>query len=97
MARGIDEGGASTEALRRLGDQDLLAVIAAGDPEALGVLYDRHIRSVWRLALMSCRDQAAAERVVRDTFLDVWRRPYARRSKQLVVRLLAAVRAACGA
>jgi DNA-directed RNA polymerase specialized sigma24 family protein len=81
--------------LRSLDDRDLLALIAGGDSEALGVIYDRHIGSVWRLALMSCRDESAAERVVFNTFLDLWREPYANGSQPPVVRLLARVRALC--
>lgn len=88
-----DKSAARAKALRSLDDRDLLAFIASGDSEALGVIYDRHIRSVWKFALMLCRDESAAERVVCDSFLDLWRRPYANGSQQPVVRLLALVRA----
>ncbi len=78
MAGGMGEGSAGgADALPFLEDRELLAFIALGDPQALGVIYDRHIGSVWRLALMSCRDESAAQRVVRDAFLELWRRPYA--------------------
>ena len=95
MAR-TNESRASANGLRSLEDRDLLAFIARGDPEALAVIYDRHIGSVWKLALMSCQEKSAAERVVRDTFLDLWRRPYADDSKPPIVRLLAGVRASGG-
>ena len=96
MARGRGQGRTSADAFPSLGDRDVLALIARGDAEALGVIYDRHIGSVWRLALMTCPDVSAAERAVRDTFLDLWRRPYANGSQAPVVRLLAAIRAVCG-
>jgi hypothetical protein len=85
----------SADGLRSLDDRDLLTFIAGGDPEALAAIYDRHIGSVWKLALMSCDDKSAAERVVRDIFLELWRRPWAGGSKPPVVRLLAGVRASC--
>ena len=97
MAQQRIQGGGSAEALQSLGDHDLLALIARGDPEALGVIYDRHIASVWTLALMWCRAVATAERVVQDAFLGLWRRPYRDGPRRpVVVRLLAVVRAACG-
>ena len=95
MAQGVGEGGASADDLRLLEDRDLLAFVARGDPRALGVIYDRHIGVVWKLALMSCPDPSVAERAVHDTFLDLWSQPYANGSQPPVVRLLAVVRAAC--
>ena len=97
MAQEMVQGSGSAEALQYLGDRDLLALVARGDPEALGVIYDRHIASVWTLALMSCRCVGTAERVVQDAFLGLWRRPYPDGpARPVVVRLLAAVRADCG-
>lgn len=93
---GGGKGRASADGLASLDDRELVAAIALGDAEALGVIYDRHIGSVWKLALMSCGDEVAAERAVRDSFLDLWRRPPANGLQQPVVRLLAVVRGACG-
>jgi DNA-directed RNA polymerase specialized sigma24 family protein len=95
MAQGVGEIGASVGDLRLLEDRDLLPFVARGHPAALGVMYDRHIGVVWKLALMSCGDTSTAEGAVHDAFLNLWRRPYANGSQQPVVRLLAVVRAAC--
>jgi RNA polymerase sigma-70 factor, ECF subfamily len=56
-------------------DERLLAAVAAGDREALGVLYRRH--APWLLARLSrrCADPALVDQAVQDTFLAVWRTP----------------------
>lgn len=69
--------GASTKSRERrypyITDQGLISLIEAGDPEALAVLYDRHRRVAYSLALRMLRERQAAEDVVQETFLKVWR------------------------
>jgi RNA polymerase sigma-70 factor, ECF subfamily len=54
-------------------DNDLLARIRAGDQLALQTLYGRHHVKVFRFALRLLRDEPAAEDVVSEVFIDVWR------------------------
>jgi len=53
-------------------DEDLVADLAAGRHEALGALYGRYARLVYQIACRSV-GAAAAEEIVQDTFLGVWR------------------------
>ena len=81
--------------MQHLTDRDLLALVAMRQLHALEVIYDRHIKLVWKLALISCDDAAAAERAVSGTFLELWRRPQPDATKRLVTRLLSGVRGRC--
>jgi RNA polymerase sigma-70 factor (ECF subfamily) len=56
-------------------DPDLVAEIARGDQRALNELYVRHVRPVYGMVLRLLQDNHAAEEVVHDAFLRVWRRP----------------------
>lgn len=55
-------------------DQELLAAVAAGDHQALRLLYDRH--APWLSIRLSRRsaDQDLTDTALQDTFLAVWRR-----------------------
>jgi RNA polymerase sigma-70 factor (ECF subfamily) len=57
----------------READAGLVAAIARGDREAFGALYDLHAPIVLGLAKRMLRDQATAEDLVHDVFLEVWR------------------------
>ena len=48
--------------------------MAEADPHALEVLYDRHVRAMYGLALRILQDQGEAEAVVQAVFADVWSR-----------------------
>jgi RNA polymerase sigma-70 factor (ECF subfamily) len=54
-------------------DEMLLERIAHGDRAAMHTLYLRHNVRVYRFVLRSLRDTAAAEDIVSQVFLDVWR------------------------
>ena len=54
-------------------DAALLARIAAGDERALAALYDRHGGRAFALACRILDDPGAAEEVVLDVFLSIWR------------------------
>ncbi len=58
--------------LSLLRDEDLLTLIAAGDDQALGVLYDRYVRLVFSISLRITGDRLSAEEVVQDVFQIVW-------------------------
>jgi RNA polymerase sigma-70 factor (ECF subfamily) len=51
--------------------------VARGDARALEVIYQRYSRGVYSLAMRLLSDTAAAEEVVQETFLKLWRQPSA--------------------
>ena len=53
-------------------DHALIEGIAGGDRSATQVLYARYHARIYRFALRFLHDQAAAEDVVNEVFLDVW-------------------------
>jgi RNA polymerase sigma-70 factor (ECF subfamily) len=55
-------------------DADLIEGIAAGDRAAMQVLFARHSVRVYRFSLRLICDEAIAEEVVSDVFLEVWRK-----------------------
>lgn len=73
-ARGMErlQSGVAPEARAQLRDEELLALVARGDREALGTLYDRHSRLVFNLALRITDARLDAEAVTQDVFLIVW-------------------------
>src|SRR5579864_2158186 len=54
-------------------DKELVAAIAAGNRYAMRLLYGRHSVRVYRFALCFVRNDAVAEEIVNEVFLDVWR------------------------
>jgi RNA polymerase sigma-70 factor, ECF subfamily len=54
-------------------DEKLMRLLAAGRPEALGSLHRRYASLIFRLARASL-ERAAAEDVVQDVFVVVWRK-----------------------
>ena len=54
-------------------DEALMARIAAGDREAMRALYLRHNVRVHRFVMRLVRNQAVAEDIISEVFLDVWR------------------------
>ena len=56
-------------------DAALVATLAVGDTHALEILYQRHSRSVYSLAVHLLNDAGTAEEVVQETFLKLWRDP----------------------
>ena len=66
----MDDRATSSLAERLLADR-----LVAGDGTALGELYDQHAGFVHGLALRVIGDKAAAEDVVQEVFLTMWRQP----------------------
>jgi RNA polymerase sigma-70 factor (ECF subfamily) len=58
-------------------DSALVALVARGDARALELIYERYSRGVYSLALRLLADATAAEEVVQETFLKLWRQPSA--------------------
>ncbi|MHB8732391.1 MAG: sigma-70 family RNA polymerase sigma factor [bacterium] len=58
---------------RDTGDEELMRQLAAGRQEALGPLYSRYASRLFSLAAQSL-DRAAAEEIVQEVFLQVWRK-----------------------
>jgi RNA polymerase sigma-70 factor (ECF subfamily) len=56
-------------------DEVLVARLAEKDADALEALYDRHSRPVFSLALKMLGEVTAAEEVVQEVFLKLWRNP----------------------
>jgi len=56
-------------------ETQLVAAVARGDACALEQVYERHSRGVYSLALRLLGDGPAAEEVVQETFLKLWRQP----------------------
>ena len=59
--------------LRALADEDLIALVGAADAAAFEVLYDRHARPAFSLAYRMMGTRGAAEDVMQEAMLAVWR------------------------
>lgn len=55
-------------------DEALLALIARGEEEALGIVYDRYASAVLGLAFRMGFDSAAQEDCVQEVFVRIWKR-----------------------
>jgi RNA polymerase sigma-70 factor (ECF subfamily) len=62
----------------RADDTELWSQLMARDPEAVGLLFDRHSRAVYNFAFRRTASWSAAEEVVQATFTTVWRKAAAR-------------------
>ncbi len=58
-------------------DAVLLALVGQGDETAMAALFDRYSRVVYSVAVRVLRDPAAAEDVLQEVFMQVWRKPEA--------------------
>lgn len=66
-------GGEPGDGAVGISDEALMAGLAAGDAGALSTLYDRFGRLAYGLAYHMLADGAAAEDVVQEAFVSVWR------------------------
>jgi RNA polymerase sigma-70 factor, ECF subfamily len=69
----VNESAGQRSDLASLSDEVLVSRIATGDSGALGVLYDRYGRLAYGLAFRMLADGPAAEDVVQEAYLAVWR------------------------
>jgi RNA polymerase sigma-70 factor (ECF subfamily) len=56
-----------------LADEDLISLVQSKDPHAFATLYDRHGRAAYSLAYRMMGERHAAEDLVQDAFLKLWR------------------------
>ena len=56
-----------------LADEDLISLVGQGDAGAFAVLYDRHGRAAYSLAYRMMGEKQAAEDLLQDAFLKLWR------------------------
>src|SRR4051794_6394853 len=56
-----------------LADEDLMALVQRGDARAFEAIYDRHGTAAFSLAYRIAGNRTAAEDIVREAFLSVWR------------------------
>ena len=61
------------EHLTRKADEDLLPLVAAADPDAFEVFYERHADAAFALAHRICGSHAAADDVCQEAFVNAWR------------------------
>ena len=73
QAVAVDAGRGTQWSAQDNSDAALVEAIAGGDKHALQVLYGRHHVKVYRFALRFLRDEASAEDMVSEVFIDVWR------------------------
>jgi RNA polymerase sigma-70 factor (ECF subfamily) len=64
---------AETRDHRSLADEDLMHLVSSGDPQAFEVLYERHSGAAFSLAYRMVGTRNAAEDVVQESFLNLWR------------------------
>jgi RNA polymerase sigma-70 factor (ECF subfamily) len=82
--RVVDRCPPEPASLRSISDPALIEAIAAGDRQAMKLLFVRHNVRVYRFILRLIGDAALAEDLVSDVFLDVWRRADAFEGKSQV-------------
>ena len=70
-----ETGIVNTPALSAQDDAALLALIQRGDEHAMASLFDRYSKVVYSVALRVLRDPAAAEDVLQEVFMQLWRSP----------------------
>ena len=59
--------------LRALADEDLMQLVRRGEADAFAAVYERHSSAAFSLAYRMCGTRAAAEDVVQEAFLSLWR------------------------
>jgi RNA polymerase sigma-70 factor (ECF subfamily) len=56
-----------------LADEELMPLIQAGDSAAFEIIYERHSSAAYSLAYRMCGARGAADDVVQESFLSLWR------------------------
>ncbi len=69
-----------------LADEDLITLLVEGDARAFATLYDRHGRAAYSLAYRMMGEKQAAEDLVQDSLLKVWRGAESYRTERGSVR-----------
>lgn len=61
----------------KVSDAEIIARIYSGDEGAMALLYDRYSHAVYAVALRVLSDSSAAEDILQDVFMQLWRNPQA--------------------
>jgi RNA polymerase sigma-70 factor (ECF subfamily) len=69
-----------------LADEDLISLADGGNTQAFAALYDRHARVAYSLAYRMMGERQAAEDLVQEAFLKVWRAAGSYRVEKATVR-----------
>jgi RNA polymerase sigma-70 factor, ECF subfamily len=69
-----------------LADEELISLVAHSDASAFAILYDRHARAAYSLAYRMMGEKHAAEDLLQDALLKVWRGATSYRSERASVR-----------
>jgi RNA polymerase sigma-70 factor, ECF subfamily len=69
-----------------LADEELISLVETGDAKAFATLYDRHGRAAYSLAYRMMGERQAAEDLVQDALLKVWRNAGSYRAERGSVR-----------
>jgi RNA polymerase sigma-70 factor (ECF subfamily) len=69
-----------------LADEELISLITESDAQAFAILYDRHARAAYSLAYRMMGNKHAAEDLLQDALLKVWRSATSYRSERASVR-----------
>ena len=59
--------------LRGLADEELMELVDGGEMRAFEVIFDRHASAAFSLAYRMCGRRVAAEDIVQEAFLSLWR------------------------
>ncbi len=70
-------GLATTQSELGVTDAEIITRIYSGDEGAMALLYDRYSRVVYAVALRVLSDGSAAEDILQDVFMQLWRNPQA--------------------
>ncbi len=73
MARYKRSAESAAAALRGLADEDLMQLVRENDSAAFAVVYERHSNAAFSLAFRMCGKRGAAEDIVQEGFLSLWR------------------------
>ena len=63
----------SKDKLRKLADEELMQLVAAGDANAFEIVFERHADAAFSLAYRMCGRRSIAEDVAQESFLALWR------------------------
>src|ERR1700730_7317808 len=66
---------ADPHSISRADEESLLSSIRSAKPEAMAAIYDRFFSVVYSVALRILREPSAAEDVLQDVFIQLWRNP----------------------
>lgn len=60
---------------KTISDKELVSRVRVGDQDAMGALYDRYSSLVYAVGLRVLADSAAAEDLLQEVFMQLWRNP----------------------